>query len=122
MSSHYAANHLHADWDADAKAAGAAKLEAAEQEAGHYFNRATVLQKAAYDLTMSDLRGLEAPRYDRARAAAKRLWDETTAAASDLYHRSVAEIMADGEISEAMDEAWTALVANPMPVLVTEAA
>lgn len=114
--SYYATNHLQADWAADEKAAGAEKLEAAEQEAGRYFDRATVIQKAAFDLTISDLRGLEAPRYDRERAKAKRLWDETTTAARDLYHRSVAELMADGEISESMSEAWDALVAQPMPL------
>jgi hypothetical protein len=90
----------------------AERVERAEQSAGWYFEQATKRQKAAHDLAMADLRGLDAPRYDRARAAAKAVWHRSTEEARDLYHLTCDEIMRDGEMSETTGAEWDALCAR----------
>ena len=85
------------------------RVEAAEAEAGSFFAIATKGQKAVYDATMSDLRGLYAPKYDRAREAAKAVWEASTTGARALYEISFEEILRDGELSEATAALWEAL-------------
>lgn len=93
----------------------AERVEAAETEAGRYFDDATKVQKAAYTLAMNDLRGLSGPRYDRARAAAKAAWDASTEQARELFYVTADEIMRDGEVSEATSALWDALSPRPTP-------
>lgn len=80
--------------------------ERAEHEAGRYFQQATVRQKAAYDATMASLRGMDAPRYDRARAAASAEWARSTVEAADLYQITKESIMVHGEVPEEISELW----------------
>ena len=116
--SYYSANHLQADWESDDQRDHAERLERAELEAGQYFAAATVRQQEAHHQTMVDLRGLEAPRYQRERAEAARIWTETTADAAALYDRTVAEIMATGEVSEDMAQSWGDLIRPPIQILI----
>jgi hypothetical protein len=87
----------------------AERVARAEQTAGWYFQQATVRQKAAYDAAMSGLRGLDAPRYDRARAAATAEWARSTAEASDLYQITAQEIIVHGEVPEEISSLWDEL-------------
>lgn len=106
MSGYYAANPHYAP---DDFSEAVDRLERCEEHAGRWFGDATREQLATYNRTMADLRGLQGPRYDRARAAAKAEWERTTAPANELYHLTVAELMATGEVSEALVERWGAL-------------
>lgn len=90
----------------------AERLERCEAEAGWYFANATKPQKAACDRAMADLRGLDAPRYDRAREAAERQWKATTAAAAELCELTLAELMDRGEVSEALSYRWDQLAVS----------
>jgi hypothetical protein len=90
----------------------AERLELAEVHAGRYFADATKDQKAAFDQAMSDLRGLDAPRYDRARHWANVAWVIRTTAARELYEETVLELLATGEVSEAMSYRWDELAVS----------
>ena len=85
------------------------RVEAADAEAGRYFDDATKVQKAAYTLAISDLRGLSGPRYERARADARAAWDASTEQARELFYITADEIMRDGEVSEETGALWDAL-------------
>lgn len=102
----YARNHWRR-FESDAE--HAERVEAAEAEAGRYFDEVTKAQKAAYTLAMSDLRGLSGPRYDRARAAARAAWEASTEQARELFYITADEVMRDGEVSEATAALWDAL-------------
>ncbi|WP_029581985.1 hypothetical protein [Bradyrhizobium sp. URHD0069] len=90
----------------------AERVERAEETAGRYFEMATVRQKAAYDLAMADLRGLDAPRYTRARAAANAEWARSTAEAADLFQITCDEIMVHAEVPEEIAALWDDLEAR----------
>lgn len=85
------------------------KYERCEEKAGALFAAATVAQTTLFHLVLRDLRGLSAPRYDRARAAAEAEFKRTTAAASELCEQSMQELMRDGEVSQETYEKWDAL-------------
>lgn len=103
MSGYYAKNPHAAPTDLSEQRE---RLERCEQEAGKHFAAATKTQTAAYNLAMSDLRGLTGSRYERAREAAKAAWEASTADASAAYHASLQDLMLTGEISEASWALW----------------
>lgn len=106
MSGYYAKNPHYAPDDFSEERE---RLGRCEVEAGRWFADATKDQQATYDLAMAGLRGLDAPRYDRARNAAQRVWHTSTAPARALYEETVRELMATGEVSEALADRWEAL-------------
>jgi|SRR5579863_5101612 len=85
------------------------KLERCEALAGRYFAEATKAQTATFHRAMSDLRGLQGPRYDRAREAAKAAFEASTAQASELCDETIRELMLTGEISESLSYRWDEL-------------
>lgn len=107
--SYYAMNHLQAPvtYHEDEE-----RLERCEREANSFFKYATRAQDAICQQTLRDLQGLLGPKYDRAREAAKRLFKETTVEAASLYDRTLAELIATGEVSEALGDEWEALKAR----------
>lgn len=85
------------------------KIEAADQTAGWYFERATRVQKAELDAKMQALRGVVGPRWRRERDAAKAKFAAETKEAAALLDRTVECLLDTGEVSETLDNAWTAL-------------
>jgi hypothetical protein len=110
--SYYARNHLQDDWAAAAAGETAQALRDANRTAGWYFDRATRRQRAAHEAGMRALAGASAPERDRDREALRRRWREATAEAQMLFEASVACLLAGGEVSGELDEAWTALFAR----------
>jgi hypothetical protein len=106
MSGHYAANPHYAPDDFSEERE---RFERCEEQAGAWFASATVTQTAIWHRALSDLRGLSAPRYDRAREAANAEFHRTTAAARELCDLTVQELMTTGEISEALSYRWDEL-------------
>lgn len=88
------------------------RVERAEHSAGWYFQQATTRQKAAYNRAMADLRGLDAPRYLRARQALSATWARDTTEASDLYTVTCDAIMKHGEVPEELSSEWDSLLAR----------
>lgn len=86
-----------------------ARFERCEEKAGKLFAAATVAQTATFHAAMRDLRGLSAPRYDRARNAAKTAFDRSTAEARKLCEQSMKDLMTLGEISPETWAGWDAL-------------
>lgn len=86
-----------------------ARFERCEEKAGEWFAAATVEQAATFHRAMSDLRGLSAPRYDRAREAAKAAFDRSTSDARELCELTMQELMTTGEVSEALSYRWDEL-------------
>lgn len=85
--------------------------ENARNEAREYFDAATVPARAAFRERMADLRPYkDSPRWERERAAAKFRFSRDTAVAEALYEKTLAELIADGEISEATSYAWDELI------------
>ncbi|UZE51877.1 hypothetical protein ONR75_15700 [Rhodopseudomonas sp. P2A-2r] len=122
MTSYYAANpHYAADRETDDQQAAREQFERAEAEAGAYFARATVVQTTLFQMTMTDLRGLSAPRYDRARDEARAEFKRTTAAAAELCDATVEELVRTGEISEELCARWDALDAPAAPAILQAA-
>ena len=116
MSGYYSQNpHYSPDDFSEARE----RFERCEEEAGWYFARATKTQAAAFHRAMSDLRGLSAPRYDRAREAAKTAWDASTGAARELCELTLQELMLTGEVSEELSYRWDLL---DVEIAMTEAA
>lgn len=110
--SHYARNHLQEDWEADAASAMQARVREAEREAGWYFDRATKPQRIEFDAAMRALLGVTGPRADRARDAGRARWQQSTAEARALLAASIDCLIENGEISAALDEQWTTLIAS----------
>lgn len=108
--SHYARNHLQDDWASQSLADMQARVREAEREAGWYFDSATTRQKAGFDATIRSLLGTTGPRADRARAAARAHWQAATLEARTLFEATVDCLLASGEVSPELDEAWTALI------------
>src|SRR5258708_2961667 len=106
MSGYYARCQLQAAAD---HSEDQERPERCEAHAGRYFADATKDQKAVFDRTMTDLRGLDAPRYDRARSAALSEFSRSTAAARELCEETFRELMATGELSEATSYKWDEL-------------
>lgn len=96
------------------------RVERCEARAGWYFADATKAQKATYDRAMSDLRGLSAPRYDRAREAARAAFTASTKAASELCDLTLTELLTDGEVSEETNARWDALAADQPTIFFLE--
>jgi hypothetical protein len=86
------------------------RVEQAEISAGWYFEQATKRQKAEFDASMQSLLGCTGPKWDRARDAARAKWTADTAEARKLFDASVEEFLSTGELSEALDGQWTALI------------
>jgi hypothetical protein len=107
--SYYARNHLQADWDACGAREAARRLEAAERTARWYFDRATRRQRSAHEADLRALLGMSGPKWDSARDALRQRFAAATAEAGALLDRTVACLLATGEVSDELDEAWTAL-------------
>ena len=85
----------------------AERQERAETEASRWFNALTTEQLAIFNERMAVAAAYKgAPKWDRARDAAKREFERTTAAASHVAALVVADMMATGEISEATSYAY----------------
>ena len=83
------------------------RLEAAEAQAGRWFNSATTAQLARFNDRMAVAAAYKgSPRWDRERDAAHREFSETTAAASALYEETVRELVLNGEVSEELAYRW----------------
>lgn len=85
------------------------RFERCEEEAGRLFADATKAQTALFNRTMADLKGLSAPRYDRAREAAKAEFNRSTTDARELCEASMKDLMLTGEISQETWAGWDAL-------------
>jgi hypothetical protein len=109
--SYYARNHLQADWAAQARHETGLRVQAAEQEAGWYFDKATACEKAEFDAAMRALLGVAGPRADRSRERLRRRWRERTAEADALREATIECLLATGEVSAELDARWTTLIA-----------
>jgi hypothetical protein len=109
--SHYARNPLQDDWASHAHEETGRRVQAAEKEAGWYFDRAVRREKAEFDAAMRALFGVTGPRADRDRARVRRRWQEATAEASALLDATIECLLATGEVSAELDAQWTALIA-----------
>ncbi len=107
--SYYARNHLQDDWASHAAGEAAQRLREAERTASWYFDRATRRQKAEHEAGRRALLGMTGPKWDRARDALRRHWQETTADARALSEATVQCLLDSGEVSSELDDAWTAL-------------
>ena len=108
--SYYARNHLQDDWAGDSLADMQARVQAAEREAGWYFDQATRREGQAFQAAMRALLGVTGPRGNRARDAAKAGFQAATAEARALLEATVACLLETGEVSTELDEQWTALI------------
>ena len=108
--SHYARNHLQDDWASDAAADMQRRVQAAEKEAGWYFDQATKLEKAEFDAAMHSLLGVTGPKGNRAREQARARWRSATAEARALFEVTIECLLQSGEVSAELDEQWTALI------------
>lgn len=97
-------------WERAQRAEEASRVEAAENEASFHFNRATAKAQAEYEATSRDLLGMKGPKWDKARDAAREKFKAETAEAKALLEHTIQEILNDGEMSEATDAAWDALI------------
>jgi hypothetical protein len=80
------------------------KMTTDEEFLGRWFSQVTKPQLARYNQRMSDAapyRG--APKWERMRLAAQTEFHDSVAEARELYQIAMAEIIADGEVSEATD-------------------
>ncbi len=111
--SHYATNHLQANWGRDDRLDAEERQAAAEETAGRWFTDLTRQQAAEYNSTMSVARAyLGSPKWERISAAAKRTFAETTVDASRISDMVLADMLATGEISEATSDAFDELAAR----------
>lgn len=106
MSGYYTANPHYAPDDFSEQRE---RFERCELEAGRQFADATKAQKAIRDRALADLKGLSAPRYDRARAAVEAAFAAATATAAELCEASMKDLMTLGEISPQTWAGWDAL-------------
>ena len=107
--SYYARNHLQDDWASHDASDMQRRVQAAEKEAGWYFDQATKHEKAEFDAAMQSLLGVTGPRGNRERERARARWREATAEARTLLDVTIECLLASGEVSAELDEQWTAL-------------
>jgi hypothetical protein len=107
--SYYARNHLQDDWASHATRESEQRLEAAERAAGWYFEQATRRQRNAHEAHLRVLLGSSGPKWDRARETLRAKFAAATAEARALFDRTVICLLDTGEVSDELDEAWTAL-------------
>ena len=107
--SYYARNHLQDDWASHDAADMQRRVQAAEKEAGWYFDQATKHEKAEFDAAMHSLLGVTGPRANRERERARTRWRDATAEARTLLEATIECLLASGEVSAELDEQWTAL-------------
>lgn len=98
------------------------RRERAEEVAGDWFAYATRPQHAAFHQAMRDLRGLDAPRYDRQREAIKATFERNTAEAAALCNETIEHYLAHGEVLEALAERWEELAAKTNAAAIPQAA
>lgn len=103
MSGYYAQNPHYAPTDFSEMRE---RFERCEEQAGKLFADATKPQAATFHRAMADLRGLSAPRYDRAREAAKAVFDRSTTAARELCEVTMRDLMLTGEVSQETYAKW----------------
>jgi hypothetical protein len=108
--SYYARNHLQDDWASGAGEDMQRRVQAAEKEAGWYFDRATKHEKAEFDAAMQVLSGVTGPRANRGRERARTRWRDATAQARTLLEATIECLLATGEVSSELDEQWTVLM------------
>lgn len=91
------------------------RVEQAEIAAGWFFDQATKGPKAEFDAAMQVALGMHGHlwRVQRERARAK--FRDDTREARRLFDETVECFLAHGEISEELDQKWTALCA-PKPI------
>jgi hypothetical protein len=88
----------------------AERTERAEGLSGWYFTDATKEQLARFNDRMAVAAAYKgAPKWDRFRLAAQREFKRTTQAAAELCNLTFAELMATGEVSEALSYRWDEL-------------
>ncbi len=89
------------------------RVERATNEANVGYYKAVVGPLAVYRQTMQDIAAYKgAPKWDRMKAEAQRVYREATAEAFNLFLRSFEELMRDGEESEETSALWDALFAH----------
>lgn len=107
--SYYAHNYLQDDWASHAVGEDTRRRQAAERTGGWYFDQATRRQRSAHEADLRALLGRSGPEWDRARDALRQRFAEATAEAGALFDRTVTSLLDTGEVSDELDEAWTAL-------------
>jgi len=91
----------------------AERLERCERNAGWYFTDATKAQLALYNERLAVAAAYKgAPKWDRFRDAADREFKATTSAAAELCELTLAELLTDGEVSEALSYRWDELAVS----------
>lgn len=114
--SHYARNHLQEDWASHAASETAERIGAAERMAAWNFDQATWRQRKDYEAGLDALRDISGPARDHACDILRRRFAEATAEARGLFERTVRCLLDSGEVSQELDEAWTALCERePVP-------
>ena len=86
------------------------RVEACQAEAFDLFRLATKVELAAFHQAISDFdpyRG--SPMADRKRSAAHEAYRQATATAYELFVKSFADLMRDGEVSQATVYEWDQL-------------
>lgn len=87
------------------------RVEAATNEAHSFFTAATTRQLEAHRQTMNDIRYHHgSPAWRREKAAADRLWDESTFPARELFFVTFEELLRTGEVSERVSLMWDELL------------
>jgi hypothetical protein len=112
--SYYARNHLQDDWASHDAAEMQRRVQAAETQAGWYFDQATKREKAAFDTAMRSLLGVTGPQGNRARERVRTHWRDSTADARALLEATIECLLARGEVSVELDAQWTALIERDM--------
>jgi hypothetical protein len=110
--SHYSPNHLQANWAPDDFSEERERLERCEAEAGRWFKDATTVQLATHRATVAAAAQQFGHGSDAHLAAinlSNRQWAADTKEAAALCERTVAELMATGEVSSALAAEWDLL-------------
>lgn len=90
-----------------------ARHEAALEISGRWFSDATKPQHARYAERMAAIRPYAgSPEWERAREAATKEFKDSTAAAAALCNETYREVLATGEVSDALSYRWDLLLGN----------
>lgn len=101
----------------------AARVEQVKDEAGWYFAQATKRQTAEHRQQLKDIEPYKgSPRWKRLQHMAQVYWHQGTAEARELCDRTCACLMEHGEVSEELDNEWTALIQREAVAAVMQAA